>query len=183
MHPKRLTTAALTFLTLLALSPAASAHKLALFASVENGVINARAYYQDNQPAANIALSISGPSGNTLANLRTDAEGRATYTIQSREPHTIIAETEDAHRAKFTIDIDDIPESPTTANATQESPTVGDLDERIAQAVAREVRPLREQLDRHENAIRVRDVLGGIGYIAGLAGLVALLKARRNSAG
>lgn len=48
----------------------------------------------------------------------------------------------------------------------------------IEQAVARAVRPLREQLALERERARLRDVLGGIGYILGLAGLWAWWRAR-----
>ena len=54
-----------------------------------------------------------------------------------------------------------------------------DLDARLEAAVARQLRPLREQLDGYENSIRVRDVMGGIGYLFGLAGLIVMLKHRK----
>jgi nickel transport protein len=49
----------------------------------------------------------------------------------------------------------------------------------IQQIVQEELRPLREQLDAYQHEIRVRDILGGVGYIVGVLGLVAWIKARR----
>ncbi len=53
------------------------------------------------------------------------------------------------------------------------------LEQRIAEAVAREIRPLRRQLEEAQNRARLRDILGGIGYIVGVMGLVFFLKGRR----
>ena len=39
---------------------------------------------------------------------------------------------------------------------------------------------IKEQLDRIENTMRVRDIIGAIGYIFGVAGLMILLK-KKNS--
>lgn len=47
----------------------------------------------------------------------------------------------------------------------------GELQELLDTTIARHINPLREQLDRYEEKIRLHDVLGGIGYILGLAGL------------
>jgi len=46
-----------------------------------------------------------------------------------------------------------------------------DLAAAIERAVARQLRPLREELLATRDALRLRDILGGIGYIFGLAGL------------
>ena len=53
----------------------------------------------------------------------------------------------------------------------------------LERAVAREVRPVLAELDRLENRIRFRDVIGGIGYIVGVMGLIALWKARAGKGG
>lgn len=58
-------------------------------------------------------------------------------------------------------------------------PLDGSLVALVEEAVARQVRPLREQLLAHEERVRLRDILGGIGYILGLAGLVLWWHARR----
>lgn len=49
----------------------------------------------------------------------------------------------------------------------------------IDQSIARQIRPLREQLDAYQEKIWWHDVLGGIGYILGLGGLAFGLSERR----
>ena len=49
----------------------------------------------------------------------------------------------------------------------------------IDQAVARQVRPLREQLIAAQDEVRLRDILGGLGYILGLTGLALWWHGRR----
>ena len=53
-----------------------------------------------------------------------------------------------------------------------------DLARLVEQAVARQVRPLREELLACQEQTRFRDVLGGLGYILGLAGLAAWWRVR-----
>jgi nickel transport protein len=50
----------------------------------------------------------------------------------------------------------------------------------IEQAVARQVRPLREELLAAQGRAGLRDVLGGIGYIFGLAGVLMWWRSRRS---
>ena len=50
----------------------------------------------------------------------------------------------------------------------------------IDRTVARHVGPLREQLDAFQDAIRFRDILGGLGWIIGVTGIACYLIARRN---
>ena len=44
--------------------------------------------------------------------------------------------------------------------------------------MSRQIRPLREQLDRYEEKVRLHDILGGIGFIVGAMGLVLYVKSR-----
>jgi nickel transport protein len=46
-----------------------------------------------------------------------------------------------------------------------------DLEMAIARAVARQIQPLREELIAAEDRVRLRDILGGVGYILGLTGV------------
>jgi nickel transport protein len=56
-----------------------------------------------------------------------------------------------------------------------------EIENIIDKAVSKQIRPLREQLDRYEEKVRLHDVLGGIGYIIGLMGLAYFIGARRKS--
>ena len=49
----------------------------------------------------------------------------------------------------------------------------------IERAVARQIRPLREQLRAAQDQARLRDIMGGIGYILGLVGIALWWRARR----
>ncbi len=49
----------------------------------------------------------------------------------------------------------------------------------IDKTVSKHIRPLREQLDRYEEKVRLHDILGGIGYIVGLMGLGYFLSSRK----
>jgi nickel transport protein len=50
----------------------------------------------------------------------------------------------------------------------------------IEVAVARQIRPLREELLATRDALRLTDILGGVGYIFGLAGVALWWHARRS---
>lgn len=54
-----------------------------------------------------------------------------------------------------------------------------ELTELINHAVARQIGPLREEVNSYRNDVRMSDVMGGIGVIMGIFGLAALIVARR----
>lgn len=76
----------------------------------------------------------------------------------------------------------DVPPAADAANSTVAAPSPA-LIAAIERAVARQVRPLREELAAAQARARLTDVLGGIGYIVGLTGLALWWLRRRPAAG
>ena len=172
----------------------ALAHKLSLFAGATGAEIDGKAYFKGGQGARGIAIRILGPDGTVLGETETDSEGRFRFTTTQRVDHLITAEVGDGHRAEFTVRASELPESlpgpsgqaaapaPTTTTASSpvsETAPSPDISRQVEEAVARQVHPLREQIAALEDGIRLRDILGGIGYLVGIAGLMAWLGARR----
>lgn len=178
-------------LMLLGADPAL-AHKLKVFALVDGGHIAGYAYFVGGAKATGATITVTDADGNALARLVPDAEGTFRYTPRDRIDHVIVADSGDGHLARWTLRADTLPAglgaSPPTAPApapsaqlppapelAQPDPSAVVSEETIAawveQSVARQLRPLREQLEAHDARVRLQDVLGGIGYIVGLAGL------------
>ncbi|MCK4274896.1 MAG: hypothetical protein KAX78_00160 [Phycisphaerae bacterium] len=60
-----------------------------------------------------------------------------------------------------------------------ERATATEIRNAVAEAVSKQIRPLREQLDKAQAQVRLHDILGGIGYIVGIAGIAFYLLAVR----
>ena len=52
---------------------------------------------------------------------------------------------------------------------------------RMATRHEHQVRPLQEQIQHYENKIRLHDVVGGIGFIVGLAGVSFYFAGKRKN--
>ncbi len=182
MQPFRLA-AMIVALLLFAAAPAA-AHKIRLFATVVGDAITGTVFFSGNTAARAVPIQIVDPAGRIVAETVSDAEGRFHATLAGPFDHRIIADTGDGHRAEFVIRSADLGRLPVTPLSAADEPTAAaaalpsDVERAIEQAVARQVAPLREQLDAFEQRVLWRDVLGGIGYIVGLFGLAAWLIAR-----
>ena len=165
---------------LLAASPAA-AHKLKVFAAVEGAEIAGSAYYAGGEKAGGVPGRILGGDGSLVAVFTTGPDGTFRQSVTSRMDHTILVESEDGHAATFTVRADELPSALPQGKAPQPGPGPGPsagLTE-VEAAVARQIRPLREQLDAYESRIRVHDIMGGVGTIFGLFGLWAWFRARK----
>jgi nickel transport protein len=174
----------------------ALAHQLRVFAFADGARITGSAYFAGGGAATGARIEVRDDSGALLAELTPDATGHFAYLAQAAIDHRILAISGDGHRAEWRVAADELigaprvaaeqPESaldvPTAQTAPAATPLQAGLDPAleaaIERAVARQIRPLREQLIAAEERTRLRDILGGFGYILGLTGLALWWRSR-----
>jgi nickel transport protein len=185
----------------------ALAHKLQVFAFAEGARIAGSAYFAGGGAASGARIEVLDGEGNRLAELVPDGEGRFVYSVQAPVDHLIRAITGDGHQAEWHVtaaeltagfgsegsiveaaprpdhgDLSGIVETDASLIPAASAATLDPaLEAAIERAVARQIRPLREQLVVAEDRIRFQDILGGIGYIMGLTGLALWWASRRPS--
>jgi len=166
----------------------AHAHKLRLFATAEGRTIGGYAYFVGGGRPRDVTVAVHNPAGERLGETRTNDQGEFRFTAATRCDHVLTVDAGDGHGASFIVKADELPDdlpawSGAAAPDARADGPPADAHEAVARAVARQVRPLREQLDHLEQTLRVRDILGGLGYIAGVTGLALYVAARRRAAG
>lgn len=154
---------------LLACTGPAQAHKLKLFVTSEGGQVSGSLYFAGGGKAGQLDGHVLDAGGQVVARLRTGDDGAFSFTPPDGAAYRIRFETADGHMAEAGIGAAPAAISPAIAS------TAPDLDA----ALARQLRPLREQIDALENRIRLSDIIGGIGFIFGLFGCYAWIAARR----
>jgi len=169
----------------LAASPVC-AHKIKVFANRIGDAIEGYAYYPGGT-GYHGTITLLDQDSRVLMETTTTADGRFRFDNAPRTVLTLVAASGDGHRAEFTLtsptahqtETPPLPAAPSREEKTlpDQAPSVALIEE----AVARAVQPLAEQLERHEERTRIRDILGGIGYIVGLFGLFSLFKRRSRS--
>jgi nickel transport protein len=185
---------------------AARAHGLEVFAYAEGAYIHGSAHFHGGGQGA-VRILIRDAAGNALAELAPAADGSFTYRAREPVAHLIVAESADGHRARWRVNADELRAgfpSPTKAvtdaagsssrpNNAGRAAAGGPVDlsssgdsalhpateAAIAGAVARQIGPLRQELAHFQQGVRLRDILGGIGYIVGIAGLALWWRSRR----
>ncbi len=185
------------------------AHKVKMFASAEGNVITGYVYYTTGGKPKNATVLVQDHAGNLLAEITADEQGEFTYTTEAQQDYVFVLDLADGHRASFTVKAEELsdvlPSSESkTSSEMQEQPmpemaqqassetektspisptnpqiSAEELEKIVDKAVAKQIRPLREQLDQYEAKVRLHDILGGIGYILGLMGLGYFLGARK----
>ena len=193
------------FVLLLAYATSASAHRLNVFAFVDGSTITGSAYFSGGGAPSGATVTVFGPDGAVLAETVTDEAGGFSVDATQRVDHRITVETADGHAADFLITAAELPpdlpgpdpvETAASALAVGASPvepaaradgpaaTVDEaaLEALVARAVQRQIAPLREQILAYGDAVRLSDILGGIGYIVGIFGIAAYaMSLRRRS--
>lgn len=187
--------AALLAAALLAASPELGAHRLKVFAFAEAGRVEGSVYFVGGAAAPGASITVLGPDGEELASPEVNAAGEFAFQVADPVDHRIVAATGDGHQARWSVGAAELgfaagtsSRGPAGGAASRDGapPAAGppdDLAALVEQAVARQIVPLRRQLVACDEQARLRDVLGGLGYILGLAGLAAWWRSRRPAGG
>ena len=166
-------------------APAAYSHKLKVFATAVGADISGYAYFVPGGRAQEASVIVKRADGSIADTLHTNENGDFSFAATSATDHAILVDAGDGHEARYTVHASEITiggqatpvPAATSAPADQSvqtaSPAAGTVDIApiVEQAVARQLRPLREQIDAWQEKIWFHDVLGGLGYIIGIAGL------------
>jgi len=191
-------TATLAVAALPALQDDALAHKLNVYVVAAGRSIRGEAYFSGGGRPKNVEVLVLGPGGEELGRTRTDEKGIFHFLATRRCDHTFVVETDDGHRAEDTVEAEELPNdlpappgaqsrpaaAPSTATApaaarATTSPTTQEAIDRTVDALLGVLgRTVRKELEASEDRIRIRDVIGGIGYIFGVVGLVMMWKYR-----
>ncbi|CAL94836.1 carboxypeptidase-like regulatory domain-containing protein [Azoarcus olearius] len=156
----KLTPAPLLLALALGAASAAHAHGLTLTAQGEGAQLVGRVAYTDDTPAAGIyvSASLAQGDGTMVTEGNSDAEGRFRLPAPAGKRLRVVAEGEEGHRVEVIAE-----------------PLAPAGDEASVAALGL----LREDIARLEHRLRMQDIIGGIGYIVGLAGIAAWVSARR----
>ena len=152
----------LTALFPLLVAPHALAHALYVFAQYDGQTVTGKSYYSDMTPAAETYVEVLRHGENQpLMTGKTDNRGYFHFplVVEPKVALKVVVEGEEGHRAAVVADR--IIATPNTL-ASDESLLL-----------------LREDIAQLRDKIYLHDILGGIGYIVGIAGIAAWLSARK----
>ena len=178
--------------------PPALAHKIDVFAYPEGGQLKGEAAYDDGSPAQGAAIRVIDARDKVVAQTKTGAEGGFTTALPRVAPPWRVEIDDGAgHHAVYRVSQADLgpSQAPAPAQAPASIPSAGlpappeagaqappvISQAQLIQALRAELAPLKLQMARLANRDRVslRDVIGGLGWIAGLAGLALWWRSRR----
>ncbi|MGE0313719.1 MAG: hypothetical protein AB7P21_19070 [Lautropia sp.] len=163
----------------IALSPAghASAHGLALDVVVDGTTLRGSARYSDRSPVAREQVQVHSPADAPEASrtITTAGDGRFAIDGVAGRSYRFVLDAGEGHQVEQTVAIPAQSTQPAQAPPAAGSAralTRADLDAALL--------PLREDLATLTRQWRMTDLFAAIGYVLGIYGLVAWLRAGRS---
>jgi len=168
---------AMAALTLMQAAGPAAAHKLRVFATVVGTEIKGRVYFVGGGAAIGVPVTLRDSTGVVTGQTASVAPGGTfALALPFRDDFTILADAQDGHAADFPISAGRLPTNlPASGHdpaaqvpAPVPAATVPTSDlSAVEDAVARQLAPLAEMIDEMRAEVRMRDMLGGAGYVPG----------------
>jgi len=173
------------------LSAPALAHKLKVFASVEDDTVSGHAYLSGGGRAHQVPVQVLAPDGTELLRAVTDEQGRFSFNAPRRCDLRLVVDSGDGHRGEWIIRAAELPSDLTAWDGDEAAPAVvatraasaptGDAPMDSVRVLIREelgplearIARLAEDIESAREEIRLRDVLAGLGYLLGGAGLAS----------
>ncbi len=159
-------------IVLVLVAESAAAHGMKLFAVAEGRELKGSVYFVGGADAVGVEVRLLTAAGRELGRTTTDDQGAFVLPLTEHCDLELVAQTADGHRADYKI-----PQSELPSPAGMAAPASADADA-VEQA---ELESLRRRLREQDRQVRMRDILGGIGYIVGILGIIAYLKAGRRA--
>ncbi len=164
-------------ITLILLSPA-YAHKISTFGYQEGDMVYTESYFASGDRCKNCTVNVIAlDSGKTVANGRTDNEGVFDFKYTGKESLRITVDAGSGHMGSYTIK----PEEAVSVINVPTVPSSGAGDMGTEALLDIKLRPIRRELVALRAAVSrpgITEILGGIGYIIGIAGIWAYMKSR-----
>jgi len=178
----------------------AAAHRANVFAWEDGGTIHVETSFSGGAPALNASIKVTdAATGAALLEGTTDDKGFFVFAIpdaarQSRLDMRIVLGAGQGHQGEWIIRADEylgagtsstspLPVQAKVASAAVPGTSTLDaatLESIVETVVNRQVAPLRRSLaSMAQPGPTAHDIFGGIGYILGLFGIVALMKSRK----
>lgn len=210
-HLSALAPILLCLLLILCSSSQVFAHKIRIFAWEEGNTVHSESKFSGGKAAKNSDILVTeAQSGKVLLTGKTDSKGAFSFPIPSTETETLKIEVNsgDGHKNSWLHDLSTpqqkrtvaetrmvtppTPPATTVENSklehelsyTQPNPSCDQQEMMVLfeTVLEKKLAPLRRTLAENSNSKpTLKDILGGIGYILGLAGIAAYFKSKTSN--
>jgi nickel transport protein len=168
----------------------AHAHKVNVFAWVSGDTVTVESRLSGNTPLQNSKVIVTNKQSEEILIEGTgDKKGIFTFTIPtevkgSNNDLLITVSGGDGHQAQWLLPASEFSTVTTATTVSQPTSTMGlnnrELQLMLRQLFDEELAPIKRSLAKaEEKKTDFRDILGGLGYLLGLAGLITWFKNKK----
>ncbi|MEA1867020.1 MAG: energy-coupling factor ABC transporter permease, partial [Thermodesulfobacteriota bacterium] len=170
----------------------AHAHRVNLFAWYDAKMILAEGYFSGGNKAMDSTILVLDSEGKEVYHGMTDKKGEFSFKPPGNEEYRLVLEAGMGHRAEALVSVQGVKSGTTAPEAGQAGPQTTENPEpkgtltltsmEFEQILDRKLNPVKEQLLRlaeQGDKVGFRDVVAGLGYIAGLMGLAMYLTQKK----
>lgn len=135
----------------------ARGHGMSLFASHDGKTITGTAKYHANVPVVDAEVTVTAGDESEWWKTRTNQKGKFIIDVSPHDTYLVTVDADGGHRT--------------------ETKVVG-TSKGASSASNVQIEELRREIHELKNSIRLRDILGGLGYILGIVGIAMYFKAK-----
>ena len=170
----------------------ASAHRINIFAYIEGKKVFTESYCSDGKPVTSGIIKVYNPLSELILSGETDEQGKYSFIIPQRTDLKIVLDAGMGHRAETVVSEENMPEfaepsdkkvkkqaKSVTMQEKKESLDREAIREIVDQVIEKRIENLIIRLKQQQKPIEFSDILGGLGYIFGLAGIILYFKNKR----
>ncbi len=161
-------------------------HRIMAFASFDGGKIDIDGYFSNGNKIKGANVIIKDNDGVIVAKGATNKDGKFSFIPQKSGNYDIIVDAHGGHIARTNISIQ-LEESGSSLTAIKKTPNNdnGIEDKNINElnkddkTILRELRGIRQEVHAlriEYEKVKLRDIIGGIGYLFGIFGVITIVK-------
>jgi len=175
------------------------AHRVIIFAWVEGDTVFTESKFSGGKTVKGGKVVVSDLKGRKLLEGKTNDRGEFSFKIPERTGMKIVLKAGMGHRGEWTIPADELGGDPDSGPAPSEKKETGTMEKKepvasgagieqirkvVEQCLDKRLRPVMKLLvESRDRGPTFREIVGGIGYIFGLAGVAAYFNYRRRTKG
>lgn len=184
----RLSLFPLVLLLVLLFGSECAAHKITVFGYVDQGLVKTESTFSGGRIAKHCQLSVLTGGSPVLVGV-TDDNGMLDFPVPEEQAgFEIIVACGDGHRGTWRIEAEELGAPPVAIPPAASLPDkivaphgIEDLRLIIREELVAELGPIKHQLGQlKQDSVSLADIMGGLGYFLGLAGLASYMRFRRD---
>ncbi len=164
----------------------AEAHKIHVFAWVSGDTVTVESSFSGDKPLINGKVTVKTKASDTvLLEGIGDKNGIFTFTVPSglkteKPDLLIVVSGGEGHQSEWLIPATEyLTASPPPSQPVTSKENTKELQKMIRDTIVQELAPIKRTLaENSQSKPGFRDIMGGIGYLLGIAGLIAWMRNR-----